>query len=218
MKYDSLKKVQSRISYNRYLYYEPKSANKPEEEKEQNSLLFGLGIRLLMCSLIFGVLLIFGQMPVLSNITVYVKNAVKQNYGVFEIEQPGSIPIRVKIMAVLYPDKTPLEYDKPLITQNIQYRSTYALLISEQNPLIYSSEAGTISKVVRKNGVITVEIKHRNNTITRYEGLEFAGVSLGQNVDKNFPIGIIGQSGQLKFGIVIDGNTVNDISTEVQWD
>lgn len=218
MKYDSLKKVQSRVSYNRYLYYEPNSAKVlKSQQKEQWGLLFGLAIRLFVCGVIFGLLLFFNQTP-LKNLTASIKNAVKYNQGVFAVEQVGTIPLKDKVMAVLYPDKTPLKYIHPLITQNIKYHNTYVVLILEENPLIYSSEAGLINKVTRNNGKITIEIKHRNNTLTKYEGLEFAGVSIGQTVDKNFPIGIIDDKKELIFSIIIDGKAVIDISTEVQWD
>ena len=219
MKYDSLKKVHSKVSYNRYLYYEPKLTdyNKQAQEKEQGGLLFGLAVRLLVCSFIFGMLFFFSQTPVLQNLTAAVKDAVKYNKGIFMVEQPGTIPLRDKIMAVLYPDKTPLEYNKPLISQDIQYHNTYAVLVLNKSPLIYSAEAGIVNNIIRNNGIITIELKHRNNTLTKYEGLEFAGVSIGQTVEKNFPIGVIKKQ-ELKFCIVIDGKAVTDLSKEVQWD
>lgn len=220
MKYDSLKKVHTKLSYNRYLYYEPKSAQilKQQSVEKGSSVLFGTAVRLIACGLIFGILMLFNQIPYLKNVSAGIKSVVKQNFGIFQIEQPGTIPIKDKIMQALYPDKTPLSYSKPVITQDIQYNDYCAVLKVDKNPLVYSVESGKISNVIKNDGIITVEIKHRNNTISRYEGLEFVGVKIGQTVNKNFPIGIVNNNRQLKFFLTIDKAAIKDINAEVQWD
>ncbi len=216
MKYDELKKVHSRVSYNRYLYYEPKTAHiEREEKKGGDGLFFGITWRFFLCGLIFGILFIFSQLPMFQNLTASVKTAIVYNKGIFEVEKPGTIPLKESIMAVLYPDKTPLDYTVPLITEDIQYNDNSAVLTQNQNPLIYSVESGIINKITRNNGIITIEIKHRNDTVSRYEGIRFAGVEVGQTVKKNFPIGVLGQQ-QLVFKLFINGIEVN-VSEEVQW-
>lgn len=212
MKYKEMKKVHTKLASNRYIYYEPNLEPK-QQPIENNNLVFGLVSRLLVCGFIFVLLLVFAKIPVLENISSAVKNAVSYNSKIFHIEEPGTIPIIQKINFIA--DTTPLQFDTPLQTQNITYDGHNARLALDQNPLVYSSEKGIVSNISKTNDIITIEIKHKNNTITKYTGIKFSGVQKGQAVDKGYPIGVLAGD-QLIFGIYEDGKQTS-LADKVQW-
>ncbi|HEY8419051.1 MAG TPA: M23 family metallopeptidase [Clostridia bacterium] len=211
MKYDSIKKAHAKISSNRYIYYEP--IIKPPQEDDKPGLLYSLTIRLFICGFIFMFLLLTSQIPFLKNISSSVKSAVSYNMKIFKIEQAGASPLFEKIGALA--DNSPLEFQLPLQTQNIIIEGQIARLNINKNPLVYSAEKGVVAEISREGNVATIEIRHRNNTVTKYSGVQFCGVRVGQTVNKGFPIGILAGE-ELEFSIYEDGKQV--LVDKAIWD
>lgn len=213
MKYDSLKKAHAKLSYNRYVFYEPKF-ERPKAE-DGGGLLYSLAIRFFVCGFIFLLLLTFSKIPALDNVVRAVKSYASYNMKIFKIEEAGTIPIIEKINSLI-PDNSPLKLEAPLKTPNIIMEGDKARLKLDQNPLVYSSEKGVVTNISRTGEIATIEIKHRNNTVTKYAGLGFCGVQAGQTVEKGFPIGVL--AGDELVFVVYENGKQTSIQDKTQWD
>lgn len=211
MKYDSLKKASAKLSVNRNIYYEP-VFNRPDDE-EKPSLMYTLALRFFICGFIFLFLLFSSNIPGLKSLPKAIKSAVSYNMKIFKIDQAGSIPIIDKISAIA--DTSPLDFCLPLKTQNIIIEENKARLKADKNPLVYSAEKGVVVNISRSKKEATIEIRHRNNTITKYSGLQFCGVRVGQTVDKGFPIGVLAGE-ELAFFVYENGRQV--LVDKAIWD
>lgn len=213
MKYDALKKAHAKITSNRYLYYEP--VLKPKPQDSSSGVFFGLAMRFFACGFIFALLLLFSQVPTLKDISSAVKSAVSYNIKIFNIQE-DALPLKQKIALIFSQDNAPLEFGAPLKTQNIVFDGYNALLTMDQDPLVYSSETGQVINVTKNNGVLSIQIKHKNNIISQYTDIKYTGVKTGQTVKKGFPIGILAGE-QLAFCLLKDGEQIS-LKDKAQWD
>lgn len=213
MKYDEMKKTHAKLTSNRYLYYEPKL--KPKFQANPNNLFFGLAMRFFACGFIFSLLLLFSQIPMLKDVAIALKSAVNYNIKIFNIQE-DAFPLKQKISLIFSSDNSPLEFEAPLKTPNIIFDGNNAFLTIDQNPLVYSVEAGQVINITKNNGVLSIQIKHKNNIISKYTGIKHTGVKTGQTVKKGFPIGVIANE-QLAFCLLKDGKQIS-LKDKARWD
>jgi hypothetical protein len=209
MKYDSMKKAHTRISSNRYIYYEP--IINPPQEDEKPGILYGLTLRLFICGFIFMFLLLASNIPFLKDFSSGVKSAVGHNMKIFKIDRADTLFEKISALA----DNSPLEFGLPLDSRDITIDGQSARLKVGKNPLVYSAEKGVVIDIARTGETAAIKIKHRNNTVTKYSGIKFCGVRVGQTVDKGFPIGVLG-GGELEFSVYEDGRQI--LVDKAIWD
>lgn len=217
MKHSALKKVLTTISCNRNLYYE--RVNTQKSEKKESGILKKMVFQLFACAYIFAVLYLFCNIPTMSVISKSVKSIVSYNISFFgnDTEKIGEFKFGDIIREdSKYTDTSPLIFSKPLETVSIDFLGECVILNCEDNPLVYSCEAGEIIHITRDNNAAIIEIRHRNNTVSRYEGLKYVGVKVGQNVIKDFPIGILNGE-ELSFRLFENNLLIDDIDNFVNW-
>lgn len=72
-----------------------------------------------------------------------------------------------------------------------------------------------ISVGYTKDGLKYIEIKHPNNYVSRYVGLQTVGVVTGEKISENKPIGMSENNQNLKVYMHLNDNVIN--ISEIEW-
>ena len=107
-----------------------------------------------------------------------------------------------------------LEYYYPVVAQNLS-TSDYCLLFNYEGVVNSVAEGRVINVGYSNLNEKYVEIEHLGGKISKFEGLETIGVSMGDYVLSNKPIGISALNKYLKFTLFNENNAIN--TSEIKW-